>query len=221
MIPRVLEPEVMDDAKEVAAYDAMNHDVVNAQFVEDLLAEGPLGEDCLDVGTGTALIAIELCQRNRSVRVMAMDASVAMLDLARYQLEINNLMHRVQLHKGDAKKQVFQNEYFDTVMSNSLVHHLPVHSEFLAESLRVLRPKGLLFIRDLCRPESESELESIVERVAKEDSDLGKRMLRDSLRAALDLREISELAVAVGLPRDCVTQTSDRHWTLAVRKKGS
>ncbi len=55
---------------------------------------------------------------------MASDASAEMLDLARYNLEVAQCMHRVQLHCGDAKKMVFQSNYFDTVLSNSLVHHL-------------------------------------------------------------------------------------------------
>ena len=38
MIPRVLEPELMDTALEAADYDAMDHTEVNRRFVDDLLA---------------------------------------------------------------------------------------------------------------------------------------------------------------------------------------
>ena len=37
MIPRVLEPEVMDSPEEAAGYDAMDHAGVNRVFVDDLL----------------------------------------------------------------------------------------------------------------------------------------------------------------------------------------
>ena len=219
MLDRVLEPEVMNDRQEAIEYDSMDHAAVNSRFVQDLIAAGPIGEDCLDLGTGTALIPIELCQQDSSVRVMASDASTMMLDLARYNLEVQGLMHRVQLQFVDAKKLIFQGSYFDTVMSNSLVHHLPTHESFLPEALRVLRTGGLLFVRDLCRPDSLEQVECIVSQYAGNEIESAREMLRQSLKAALTLEEIGQLAVAAGLDSDCVAMTSDRHWTLMARKK--
>jgi ubiquinone/menaquinone biosynthesis C-methylase UbiE len=218
MLDRVLETEVMDDRDEAVEYNAMDHREVNRKFVEDLIAAGPIGEDVLDIGTGTALIPIELCRQSPSVRVMAFDFSVEMLDLARYRIEVEGVTHRVQLQYGDAKEMIFQSSYFDTVMSNSLVHHLPTHDTFFEEAIRVLRPGGLLFVRDLCRPSSIEELETLVEVHAGHESPSAKQMLHQSLHAALRLEEVSQLAIAVGLPADCVTMTSDRHWTLIARK---
>jgi ubiquinone/menaquinone biosynthesis C-methylase UbiE len=218
MLDRVLEPEVMDDRNEAVEYNDMDHSEVNKNFVTDLLAAGPVGHDCLDLGTGTALIPIELCQRDEEVRVMASDASKEMLDLARYQLEVNNLTRRIQLHFGDAKQLIFEGCFFDTVISNSLVHHLPTHKTFLTEALRVLRPGGLLFVRDLCRPSSQHELDSLVSTYAANESESSRQMLRQSLHAALSLDEVRKLAADAGLATDCVEMTSDRHWTLKVRK---
>lgn len=219
MLNRVLESEVMDDRDEAIAYDAMDHELVNRLFVDDLLGAGPIGIDCLDLGTGTALIPIELCQRDEDVRVMASDASTMMLDLATYKLEINNLISRIQLHFGDVKNLVFEDCFFDTVMSNSLVHHLPSHDSFLFEALRVLRPGGLLFVRDLCRPESPEQLERLVSTYASNESDCSRRMFSQSLHAALSLAEIRNLVRLAGLSSDCVAMTSDRHWTLITRKR--
>lgn len=218
MLQRVLEPEVMEDRDEAVEYDAMDHSEVNRQFVLDLIAAGPLGNDCLDLGTGTALIPMELCHQNQDVRIMAADASSAMLDLARYHLEIRGLMHRVQLHLVDAKKLVFQDKYFDTVMSNSLVHHLPKHDSFLPEVWRVLRDGGMLFIRDLCRPDSHEALESLVEQHAANETEHSRQMLRQSLHASLTLDEVRELAAQAGLDSAILEMTSDRHWTLIARK---
>ena len=219
MLNRVLEPEVMNDRDEAVAYDAMDHELVNRLFVADLLGAGPIGIDCLDLGTGTALIPIELCQRDEDVRVMATDASTMMLDLARYKLEINNLTSRIQLHFGDAKKLVFEDCFFDTVMSNSLVHHLPTHDSFLLEAMRVLRPGGLLFVRDLCRPDNQEQQALLVATYAANESDCSRQMFSQSLHAALSIAEIRNLALLAGLSGDCVTMTSDRHWTLITRKR--
>jgi len=218
MLDRVLEPEVMDDRQEAVEYDAMDHGAVNQRFVMDFLLAGPIGLECLDLGTGTALIPVELCRQEGEVRIMASDASRSMLEIARYRLEVKNLMSRVQLHHGDAKKLNFQSSYFDSVMSNSLIHHLPTHAECFAEAIRVLRPGGLLFVRDLCRPNSVEQLESLVALHAAGDSENGKQMLRQSLYAALTRDEAQSLAVSAGLPLNCVAMTSDRHWTLCARK---
>jgi ubiquinone/menaquinone biosynthesis C-methylase UbiE len=218
LLNRILEAETVQSHSEASEYDAMDHSGVNAQFVKDMIASGPLGQDCLDIGTGTALIPIELCRNDPVVRVMAMDASREMLELARYRLEVGGLMHRVQLAQGDAKKLIFQKDYFDTVFSNSLVHHLPTLETFFPEALRVLRTGGLLFVRDLVRPHDQEALDALVEQYAKHESESARQMFRDSLHAALSLDEVKNLAVEAGLDSSCVSMTSDRHWTLTARK---
>ena len=82
-LPRVLEPEVMDDEDEAADYDAMDHGGVNARFVDDLLALAPDLRAVLDVGTGTALIPLELVRRESEAQVLGVDLASTMLDLAR------------------------------------------------------------------------------------------------------------------------------------------
>lgn len=63
MLARTLEPEVMDTPEEALAYDSMDHADVNRVFVDDFLAADPEAGEILDLGTGTALIPIELCRR--------------------------------------------------------------------------------------------------------------------------------------------------------------
>lgn len=221
LLNRILEAEIVQSHSEASDYDAMDHALVNSLFVKDLIAAGPLGQDCLDIGTGTALIPIELCRQEPTIRIMAMDASREMLELARYRLEVNGLMQRVQLQQGDAKKMIFQKDYFDTVFSNSLVHHLPTLETFLPEALRVLRTGGLLLIRDLVRPKDQAALDSLVNLYANDETPSARQMFRDSLHAALSLEEVKALAVQAGLAPNCVSLTSDRHWTLSVRKTDS
>src|SRR3954466_1140806 len=151
-LERILEPEVMDSAEEAADYDAMDHSEVNRRFVEDLLAEisskfnvqgsksednTTLNLDVLDLGTGTALIPIELCKAFPDCRVMAADAAVSMLELARYNIEVNSLMERIELAPGDAKRLPFRESMFDVVMSNSIIHHIPEPLLVLREAVRV------------------------------------------------------------------------------------
>lgn len=211
---RVLEPEVMDTYEAASEYDQMDHTIVNARFVDDLLAGGPIGSDVIDLGTGTALIPIELCNRNESVRVFAVDASIEMLDLARRRIEIAQHTDRIQLEHVDCKTlQGFQKDMFDLVISNSLLHHLPEPKSALQAAVRVLRPGGRLFIRDLARPTTLAEAETLVTTYAAHESESARAMLRDSLLAALSLEEIRQLVADLGFDRNSVTMTSDRHWT--------
>jgi ubiquinone/menaquinone biosynthesis C-methylase UbiE len=208
----------MDTPEEARDYDAMNHRAVNALFVDDLLAAaGELGDDglgdVLDLGTGTAQIPIELCTRDVECRIMAADAAIAMLDVARMNVEIAGLMMRIQLDHVDAKALLYDDDAFDVVMSNSIIHHIPEPLAVLREAVRVTRPGGLLFFRDLLRPESEQQLDHLVETYAVGCNDHQRQMFADSLHAALSLDEIRGLVASLGFAPDTVQQTSDRHWT--------
>jgi len=101
------------------------------------------------------------------------------------------------------------------VVSNSLIHHLPDPPAAFQELARVVAPGGLLFVRDLFRPESQSEVDWLVNTYAAGATDRQRQLLGDSLRAALTLEEVR--AATRGLPFSHVTlaATSDRHWTLA------
>ena len=223
MLERVLEPEVMNDLQEAIEYHDMDFTEVNRAFVRDLLAfaaqeDRTLGRDILDLGTGTARIPVELCLQAPSLRVMAADASSEMLELARYHIEINHMLDRIQLHRTDAKKLVFGPSFFDAVISNSLVHHLPQSDAFFAEALRVLRPGGLLFVRDLFRPASQEQVEALVAQHVGNETPGSQQLFRQSLQAALTTEELAKILAALGVDASCIQMTSDRHWTLAYRK---
>jgi ubiquinone/menaquinone biosynthesis C-methylase UbiE len=222
MLTRILEPELMDSLDDARDYDAMDHKEVNRRFVDDLLAaadEMEFSGDVLDLGTGTALIPIELCKRANRCRVMAADAAISMLELARYNVEIAGVSQRVQLTHADAKSLPFANDMFDVVMSNSIIHHIPEPLFALREAARVLKTGGLLFFRDLLRPETEADLGHLVATYAGNENAHSQQMFRDSLHAALTLDEVRALADQIGVPSDKIAQTSDRHWTLNARKQ--
>lgn len=213
MLARQLEPELMDDPQEAITYDEMDHSEVNRRFVDELLATGPVGPDILDLGTGTARIPIELCKRVSACRVLASDGAISMLDVARYNVAVASMDYRIQLHRGDAKELDIEDETFDAVISNSLIHHLPEPERAIAEIVRLTRPGGRIFVRDLCRPESAEAVEELVQRIAGQETPAAQTMFRQSLHAALTLEEIRGLVAQHGFPAEDVTMTSDRHWT--------
>lgn len=223
MLPRTLEPEAMDTDQEADEYDAMDHIEVNQRFVADLLAAGDIGSDVLDIGTGTAQIPIELCRASdiEDLRVMAIDLSVPMLDIARMNIDMESMIDRIQLEHFDAKDTPFEDEMFTTVVSNSIIHHIPEPLGVLQEAHRVLAPRGLMFFRDLMRPNTEDELEQLVTTYTRDETESAQQLLRQSLHAALTLDEMRELVEQAGYDPQTVQATSDRHWTWLARKETS
>lgn len=213
MLERELEPELMDDGDEAESYDEMDHSEVNRLFVEDFLKDGPAGEEVIDLGTGTAQIPIVLCESDETCKVMASDAAVSMLEIAKINVAAAGFEHRIQLHHGDSKSIGFEDESFDSAISNSLIHHLPTPLAAMEQMVRIVRPGGRIFVRDLMRPGDLETVESLVSTYAANETEQNRQLLRQSLIAALTLEEIQELVETLGYSGDSVRATSDRHWT--------
>jgi ubiquinone/menaquinone biosynthesis C-methylase UbiE len=222
MLPRILEPEVMDTPAEARDYDAMDHGEVNRVFVTDLVAAlGSSAErtlNFLDLGAGTAQIPIELCRRVNRARIVAVDAAAAMLDVARENVAHAALADRIRLERADAKQLPYPDAGFDAVISNSIVHHIPEPLCVLAEAVRTVAPGGLLFFRDLLRPDDRPSLDRLVDAYAAGANAHQRRMFAESLHAALALEEVRSLVAGLGFALDSVQQTTDRHWTWSARR---
>ena len=216
----------MDTAAEAVDYDSMDHSLVNRLFVDDLLSAANAAEfgdrltsrndrlRVLDVGTGTAQIPIEFCQRQVSVDMVAIDLAVEMLLLAEQNIRDAGLHGSILLEHVDAKELPFDDGEFNWVISNSIVHHIPDPIDCLREMQRILKPGGFLFVRDLLRPESPEQVEEIVQAYAGNDNEEQRQLFRQSLHAALSPAEMVELMQSLGWPASTVEQTSDRHWTV-------
>ncbi|MEK6262756.1 MAG: class I SAM-dependent methyltransferase [Planctomycetota bacterium] len=225
MLPRILEPEVMDTVAEAVDYNSMDHSHVNRVFVDDLLTAlasvpSPPGEtwQIFDAGTGTALIPLELMSRGVRAVVNASDLAEQMLIVARDNVRAAGLSDSIHLVLTDCKHLPDADATYHVVMSNSIVHHIPEPREVLAEMWRVLQPGGLLFVRDLMRPVDPPTLDHLVQAYAGGANAHQQQMFRESLHAALTVSEVSGLLEKVGIPREAVRATSDRHWTIIARK---
>ena len=218
MLARVLEPEVMDTLAEARDYDAMDHSAVNRAFVADFLAvwngRGPV----LDVGTGTALIPIELCNTHPTAEVVAIDLAEHMLALARDNVAEAGFTKRIRVEKANGRRMDYPDGAFPAVMSNSIVHHIPQPIETLREIVRVCSKGGTIFVRDLMRPPDRATLDHLVQAYAGGANEHQKKMFAESLHAALTLDEIRALVAQCGFDPATVRATTDRHWTWGARK---
>jgi ubiquinone/menaquinone biosynthesis C-methylase UbiE len=220
MLSRTLEPEVMDTAEEARDYDAMDHAAVNRVFVDDFLAfSGQAESPILDVGTGTAQIPLELCRRVPACQVTAIDLAEHMLTVGRENVRRAGFESRLRLERWDAKEMPCGDNTFAAVISNSIVHHIPEPVAVFIEIVRVVRRGGVLFVRDLLRPDDEATLRHLVDLHAAGANTHQRKMFADSLHAALSLAEVQSLVRQLGFLADAVRQTTDRHWTWATRKR--
>lgn len=210
---RELETEVMDTQDEAQGYAAMDHSEPNRAFVDRLKQLGAHGK-MIDLGCGPGDIPIIVANEMPDTAVFGIDLSRNMLDIAHTKLEKQSLGDRVEFHLADVKDLPFEADRFDVVFSNTILHHIPEPIDMLREAWRVLKPGGVLLIRDLYRPDDQTTLDQLVQKHANDCNEEQKKMFRDSLKAALTPDELRSLVADVGMTSVEVVIDTDRHMSL-------
>ena len=211
---RIVEQEVMDTQEAAEAYDAMGHGEVDRAFVDRVVALGASTGHFLDVGTGPAQIPILLAQRCPNIHITAIDLSEEMLKIAKRHVAAAGLTDRITLELVDAKALPYSDNTFDGLISNSIVHHIHDSLRALQEMGRVIRPKGVVLIRDLIRPETPADAQAFVDRYAADDTPYQQKLYYDSFLAAFTIVEVNEMLAQMDMPGAVVVQSTDRHWSI-------
>jgi SAM-dependent methyltransferase len=101
----------------------------------------------LDCGCGPGSITIGLAQWAPDGETVGIDIGAQQLDGARAlarDLGVKNVTFR----QGDIFALPFEDNSFDVVFSQTVLYHIPNPQEALAEIKRLLRPGGLIALRD-------------------------------------------------------------------------
>ena len=204
----------MDTAAAAEAYDAMAHGEVDQAFVDRVVALGASTGHFLDVGTGPAQIPILLAQRCPDIHITAIDLSEEMLKIAKRHVSNAGLTDRITLEHVDAKTLPYPDKTFDGLISNSIVHHIHDAMKALKEMGRVARPKGVVLIRDLIRPETPADAQAFVDRYAAGDTPYQQKLYHDSFLAAFTIAEVNEMLMQIDMPDAVAVQSTDRHWSI-------
>lgn len=208
------EPELMDVPERAQAYADADFAEVNAAFVERLLdVAGDHGEAlALDLGTGPGEIPLLVLEQRPGWRIVAVDASWAMLQLGQDAKQVQPGANAVRFLAADAKRTPFPEYVFDVVFSNSLLHHLPDPVPFWYEVKRVARPGAAVLVRDLIRPESAADAERLVETYAGGEHELLKEDFYNSFLAAFNEVEVFDQLEHAGLESKLrIERLGDRH----------
>lgn len=139
-------------------YDLMNHlmsfglDRHWRAFAARTLALAG-GEVGLDLGTGTADLAIAVIRRSGpGTRMIGMDITPEMLARGRRKIERLGLQERIELRVGDAERIDLPESSVDGCCSAFVVRNLSDIRQGFGEMLRVVRPGGRVVCLEISHP---------------------------------------------------------------------
>lgn len=141
-----------DDVEAAAAWDAVSEDSpARAEQLGLLLAvlRALRPERVLEAGVGSGRVAERILDALPGTRLVGLDGSAAMPDLARVRLALFGA--RVELIEADlARPPAIETGAVDAVVSVQALHHLDdgAKAACLAWLAALLRPGGLLLLRD-------------------------------------------------------------------------
>src|SRR3970282_2301611 len=79
----------------------------------------------LDIGTGTANLAIAIKKRSPKAKILGIDPDEKILKIAKEKIKKEKL--DIKLIKAFAQKLPFKKQSFDYVVSSFAVHHIPLN----------------------------------------------------------------------------------------------
>ena len=128
-------------------WDTMRLDYYDEQVIERMIGVSGLhGEMTVsDVGTGTGFVAAGLAPQVK--RVVAVDNSPAMLEVARKNLDALGITN-VELLLGDMVSLPLQSASVDAAFANMVLHHATNPTAVLREIARVVKPGSVVAVVD-------------------------------------------------------------------------
>ncbi len=223
---RTPEPELMEDAAQVKAYAAADFSAGDGAVVERLAAlasaaginlDTTPGALLVDLGCGPGNISLRLLERFTTARVVGIDGSAAMLQVAEQR--------RGSLSPAAAARLSFQLQTLPStalaatplagrcqaVVSNSLLHHLHQPMVLWEAVQQLAAPGGFVYLRDLRRPLDAAAAEALLALHLPQAPAVLRRDYLASLHAAFTPEEVEAQLAALGLRGLTVAALDDRY----------
>lgn len=138
-------------------YDFLNHflslgiDILwRKKAIKELKAIRP--RVMLDVATGTGDFAFEAINILKPEKIIGVDISEGMLDVARKKINERNLQHIFSVQMGDSEGLHFPDDHFDAITVAFGVRNYQNLEKGLADMYRVLKPGGKIVILEFSKP---------------------------------------------------------------------
>jgi SAM-dependent methyltransferase len=214
---RSIHADTFNHDEEAAGYDEDVADESNPiragygatlAWVVERAAIGP-EDDVVDLGIGTANLAVRLPSRRHLVGV---DVSEQMLDLARAKLHGSS---SVELVQADLLEFLDRPATFDVIISTYAIHHLVADEKALLieRAAARLAPGGRLAVGDLMAS-SRSAVDGVMARLRHPDAD---SLFVEEFPWFVD--ETLALLDGAGFTRVAVEQFSELSWGVAARRR--
>ena len=138
-------------------YDFLNHfmslgiDIIwRKKAIRELKSLRP--RIMLDVATGTGDFAFEAISILRPEKIIGVDISEGMLQVARKKIHERNLEHIFSVQTGDSEGLHFPDDHFDAITVAFGVRNYENLEKGLTDMFRVLKPGGKMVVLEFSKP---------------------------------------------------------------------
>jgi len=210
---RIPEPELMDDPEQARAYASADFSEPHQAFIERFAQCFPdhAPRRVLDLGCGAADITIRFARAWPDCELTGVDGAPAMLTLAHEAVARAGLERRVRLKEAHLPAGTLPHRAFDTLISNSLLHHLHDPQVLWRALADHAAPRAAIFVMDLRRPDTRGQAGRLVQEYAGTEPEVLKRDFFNSLLAAYRPEEITVQLGQARLSGLRVEAVGDRH----------
>src|SRR3990172_2641189 len=210
---RIPEPEMMDDPKQARAYAGADFSEPHRAFVERFAQCFPRHRSrrVLDLGCGAADITIRFARAHPGCDPTGVDGAAAMLALAKEAVTRAGLDDRIHLREARLPAVELPPHAFDTIISNSLLHHLADPPVQWRAAVDCAASGAAAFIMDLRRPDTREQAGRLVREYSGNEPEVLRRDFFNSLLAAYRPGEIAAQLARINLSCLQVEAAGDRH----------
>ena len=228
-LPRIPEPELMEEVAQAEAYAAADFAATDQAMVDRVLAlfGAPAdGARLADLGCGPGNITFPLARHCPRARVLGIDGSAAMLAIAeRRSAPAPSGPVPPQALRSTPDQLTFLRLTLpcasatlgpwagtcEAVVSNSLLHHIHEPMVLWSTVGQLAAPGAAIFVKDLRRPPSVPVLDALVALHAADAPPLLRRDYRHSLQAAFTVEEVEAQLQRAALSHLQLKAVEDRY----------
>ena len=213
MFERIPEQEIMED-EQATAYANADFSEPHNLYVELISKISRPGKNSsiLDIGMGSADIAIRLTKKFPEIYITGFDGSKKMLEHANDKIKENGLEKNIKCKHGLIDNNILNNKKFDLVISNSVLHHVGDPKIFWDLIKNATKPGGNFFVMDLLRPDVIEDAAKIVAKYADNESEQLQMDFYNSLLAAYSVDETQQQLLESKIENFNIQQVTDRHF---------
>lgn len=216
---RVPEPEYMTEEEEYC-YAQADYSVPHEALAKEIVTTVARAEvHALDIGCGPGDVLLRLRKHAPGWTLFGADISPRMLGLARdaAQTRLAPQERGINWVLGNGRDLAFSDNFFEVILSNSVLHHVADADRFWQEIKRIAADGCHVFVRDLRRPANEAVARQLVETHVGRESRVVQDHYLSSLKSAYTCDEVRAQLQAAGLRGLRVDALEDRYLTVGGR----